>query len=152
MVRNQIVRQLMTKYNPPIHQRVRCLTLQRRTFMQLLEIEVVAENATATVERDGLAIRLEEDVHCARVLGEDRTDVAEKGSKDGQASRVLREVDIRTLRSRRREEHLDTVFDFCDKSEIMSGMLVAVRGCLINDVGFATREDVGGVVATGLLD
>lgn len=74
MVPDQIMRQLMAEDDPPVHNSISTVgsrTLQQGLFLQLLEIEVIAEDTACAVEGNGLAPGIVEDAQTVGSHGED---------------------------------------------------------------------------------
>ena len=152
MIRHKVMANLMTKDNKPIHHRVPSGSQLNLLLMQLLIIQIIAEDAAIPIESDGLAVRLEENVDGPRVKREDARDFLEERGEGRQAGGMRGEELRGVACGGGREEHLNPVLEFGDEGQVVRGVLVAVGLRLSHFVGLAAREDGGRVVGPGLLD
>lgn len=125
---------------------------QDRLLMQLLEVEIITEDASVPVERDGFAVRLKENIQNVWAEREDLAGRLQEVGKDTKAFDVVLEEVGRIDGSVGilRQEHLDAVLQIRHKGQIMSWLLVAVRLRFRNDILFSTREDFATAVRTRL--
>lgn len=93
VVSHKIVSQLVTQNHPPVHNRISPIgirALKKSLFLQLLEVEVIAEDAARSVESDSLAAGIIEDAQARGKHREDRAAIQKDRCEQFDTISVIR--------------------------------------------------------------
>ena len=92
VVADQVMSQFVTENHPPIHQGVASVgsrALEQLFLVQLLEVEVIAEDAATPVESDGLSTGIVEDAESVSAQGEDSGAIDQDRGEHVDAAAIL---------------------------------------------------------------
>jgi hypothetical protein len=140
MIADKIVRQLVTKSDPPVRHRLdQPFGGIHIPFMQLLKKAQITKNASILIESNCTALLVREDIERRDREVEDSGAVGEQNVERRESGLVVSEEDLR-VRGVAGEEEFHALADIADESEIVAGFAVAVCRGLFDLVGFWTAE------------